>query len=235
MQGASDVLQEVSAFFQYRKQGDDELLSEALRKVKRDGDDFVIHGKRFKAHGNLLGLFLANVPFFILGPGGMWDDLGPKPMRAQANAQRLMEMGEMNELATLETYLVMEMGLRCSYSTWLGERAIIKGRGLTLELRKPDYRGVKLEIKLRRIKQPIAVNGERFPYSEAELLRWGERFMDSSESLAFRLSMNVRNLLAHGEIEWELMPTLEGLSSASQAVHDLLTRARKASAARFGP
>ncbi|MGC8635977.1 MAG: hypothetical protein ACP5T5_02975 [Thermoprotei archaeon] len=227
MLGYAKVLEEVNAFFQYRKPGDEELLSEVFHGMKYADGSVIAHGSRFDVNGNLLGFFLANVPFLILGPGRMWNDIGPKPLRAQANAERLLKMQGMSELTTLETYLVMEMGLRCSYSKWLGEKAIIKNKGQMLELRHPDYRRVKLEIKLKHLKQPVTVNGERFPYSEAELLRWGERFVNPRASLAFRLSMNVRNLLAHGEVEWELMPTAEALSSASQAVHDLIANVNK--------
>ncbi|WP_449462244.1 hypothetical protein PQ610_06690 [Tardisphaera miroshnichenkoae] len=229
METHAEVIKEVNAFFQYKEPGDDELLSKAMVKVSCADGIVTAYGRRFPANGNLAGFFLANVPFLILGPGKLWNDIGPKPLRAQANAEKLLKMGDMPELATLETYLAMEMGLRCAYSNWLREKAVIESKGLTLELRQPDYRRVKLEVKLRHLRQPITVNGERFPYSEAELLRWGERFMNARESLAFRLSMNVRNLLAHGEVEWELMPTLEGLSAASQAVHNLVTKSRKAS------
>ncbi len=201
-----------------------------MKEIRYENGQVKAYGKCFEVDNNLVGFFLANIPFLILGPGKIWSDLGPKAARAQTNAEKLLEIGGMSELATLETYLLMEMGLRCSYSLWLGKKAEVRQGQRVIEVQQADYRKVKLQIKLKHLKQPVIVKGERFPYSEAELLRWGERFMDTRASLAFRLSMNVRNLLAHGEVEWDLIPTREALASASQAVHDVfkgVSRRRK--------
>lgn len=46
-------------------------------------------------------------------------------------------------------------------------------------------------------------------------------------SLALRLSMNVRNLLAHGELEWNLYPTMSNVASSSQLVWNLFSRLRE--------
>lgn len=73
----------------------------------------------------------------------------------------------------------------------------------------------------------MKVNGEVFPFSQGSLLSWAEKYMDKELSLAFRLSLNVRNLLAHGEVEWELYPTMKSLMSASYASWVLFNKLRE--------
>jgi len=60
-----------------------------------------VYGNSFEIGSNLIGFFLANIPFLILGPGKIWRDLGPKAARAQTNAEKLLQIGGMNELAAL--------------------------------------------------------------------------------------------------------------------------------------
>ncbi|MDT7901955.1 MAG: hypothetical protein RRE78_08715 [Acidianus sp.] len=76
-------------------------------------------------------------------------------------------------------------------------------------------------------KYKVKVNGEVFPYSQGSLLAWTERFMDDKITLAFRLAINVRNLLADGEFEWNLYPTMRSLESASQASWLLFEKLRR--------
>jgi len=53
--------------------------------------------------------------------------------------------------------------------------------------------------------------------------------MNEKMSFAFRLSLNVRNLLAHGEVEWDLYPSLKSLMSASHASWLLFNKLKETS------
>jgi len=85
----------------------------------------ITHVGRFDAGDDLLGFFLAGVPFLVLGSGRVWNDFGPKPVRTPANAQKLLKTGDTSELANSERGLPgVKTGLHCSCSKWLGERAL---------------------------------------------------------------------------------------------------------------
>jgi len=224
------IVKEVRDFFQYRKSGDDEILEEALSNLEYEKGKVRIRDQVIKVERkrDALGVFLANVPYAVLGEGELHWDLPEKVVKVQSDALKLLEIGGLNEVATLEAYLVMEMSLRSLYSEWLGDVVVIKYKGKAVKVKDIDYRRLKLYI-LRKgwSKYKVKVNNETFPYSQGSLLAWAERFMDRRTSLAFRLSINVRNLLAHGEVEWRLFPTLETVKSASHASWLLFQRLRE--------
>ncbi|MCI2413709.1 MAG: hypothetical protein MPF33_00420 [Candidatus Aramenus sp.] len=224
------VIKEVNDFFQYRRAGDDEILEEALSNLEYEKGKVRIRDQVVKVERkrDALGVFLANVPYAVLGEGELHWDLPEKVVKVQSDALKLLEMGGLNEVATLEAYLVMEMSLRSLYSEWLGDVVIIRYKGKAVKVKDLDYRRLKLYI-LRKgwSKYKVKVNNETFPYSQGSLLAWAERFMDRRTSLVFRLSINVRNLLAHGEVEWRLFPTLETVKSASHASWLLFQKLRE--------
>jgi hypothetical protein len=75
---------------------------------------------------DVVGVFLANIPYIILGHGEIHDDLPKNVRKIQSGAIKLLEIGGFNEIATLEIYLVMEMSLRALYSEWLKKAEYIK-------------------------------------------------------------------------------------------------------------
>jgi hypothetical protein len=213
------ILREIKGFFQYEKSGDKELLKEVLKEVKYE-DGYVLFKEERVKVGNkedAVGVFMANIPYIILGYGEVHWDLPEKVVKVQRDAIKVLEIG-INNVATLEIYLIMEMALRALYSEYLSSGVVISYKGKKVKVKGLDYRKLKLYIKRKGwSKYKVKVNGEVFPYSQGSLLAWAEKFMDPKLDLAFRLSINVRNLLAHGEIEWELFPTFKSLESASYA------------------
>ncbi len=224
------IAKEVNGFFQYRRSGDDEILEDALSELEYEKGKVRLRDQVIKVERkrDALGVFLANIPYAVLGEGELHWDLPEKVVKVQSDAMKLLEVGGLNEVATLETYLVMEMSLRSLYSEWLGGEAVIKYKGKAVRVKNLDYRKLKLYI-LRKgwSKYRVKVNNEVFPYSQGSLLSWAERLMDKRTSFAFRLSINVRNLLAHGEVEWRLFPTVESVKSASHASWLLFQRLRE--------
>ncbi len=214
------IIRAVDDFFQYKKSGDDEILDEVLDSIEYKDKYVIIGDEKVKVEKkkDVVGVFLANIPYIIIGPGEIHEDLPEKVRKVQEGAKKLLEIGGFNEIATLEVYLVMEMSLRALYSEWLKRAEYIKYGKKQVKVKNLDYRKLKLLLKKKGwSKYKVKINGEVFPYSQGSLLAWAERFMDDKTSLAFRLAINVRNLLAHGEFEWNLYPTMRSLESASQA------------------
>ncbi|BFH73734.1 hypothetical protein SJAV_16780 [Sulfurisphaera javensis] len=219
----------IKDFFQYEKEGDKKLLKKILSKVKIEDNYVIIREERVKVEkeDDAVGVFLANIPYIIIGKGELHWDLPEKVVKVQRGALRLLDCG-INDVATLEIYLVMEMALRSLYSEYVKQGVIIQYKDKKVKLKDYDYRRIKLYIRRKGWSQyKVKVNGETFPFSQGSLLSWAEKFMDKEESLAFRLSLNVRNLLAHGEVEWDLFPTLKSLESASYISWLLFQRMKK--------
>jgi hypothetical protein len=224
------ILKEIKNFFQYYKKGDDDILEEALSEVSYEKEKVKIRDEEIKVEKkkDSLGAFLANIPYAILGEGELHWDLPEKVTKVQNDALKLIEIGGLNDVATLETYLIMEMALRSLYTEWLGGVAVIKYKQKKVKIKNIDYRKLKLYLlKKGWSKYKVKINNEAFPYSQGSLLAWAENFMDKKSSLAFRLSINVRNLLAHGEIEWNLYPTRSCVESASFASWLLFQKLQK--------
>ncbi|ARM74840.1 hypothetical protein [Acidianus manzaensis] len=227
------IIKAVNDFFQYDKKGDEEILNEAIDKIKYKDKYIIINEtEKIKVDNkkDALGVFLANIPYLILGEGELHTDLPDKVSKVQNDALKLLEIGGFNEIATLEIYLVMEMALRSLYSEWLNKADYIeyKKKKVKIKGKELDYRKLKLLLKKKGwSKYKVKINGQIFPYSQGSLLAWAEKYMDKRTSLAFRLSINVRNLLAHGEVEWKLYPTLNSLYSASHASWLLFERLRR--------
>ena len=209
----------IKNFFQYEKEGDKKLLKKALSKIKYEDGYVYFHDEKVKVNSedDAVGVFLANIPYIILGEGELHWDLPEKVVKVQKSALKLLDCG-INDVATLEIYLVMEMALRSLYSEYVKNGVIIQYKDKKVKLQNYDYRRIKLYIRRKGWSQyKVKVNGEIFPFSQGSLLSWAEKFMNEKMSFAFRLSLNVRNLLAHGEVEWELYPSLKSLISASYA------------------
>ncbi|AWR96361.1 hypothetical protein DFR86_01555 [Acidianus sulfidivorans JP7] len=227
------IIKAVHEFFQYDKKGDEDILNEALDKIEyRDKYVIINEDEKIKVNSkkDTLGVFLANIPYIILGNGELHTDLPEKVLKVQNDALKLLNIGGFNEIATLEIYLVMEMALRSLYSEWLSKANYIvyKDKKYKIKGKNLDYRKLKLLLKRKGwSKYKVKINNQIFPYSQGSLLAWAEKYMDRKTSLAFRLSINVRNLLAHGEVEWKLYPTLNSLYSASHASWLLFEKLRR--------
>jgi len=220
------LLSTVKDFFQYWKKSDQQLLEEVLDGFKfdvmKEGDKhfatigenkFEIKSKKSSA----IGIFLANIPYFVYGEGQLIWDLPEKVAEIQRSAIKLIEFPCLRHVTTLETYLILEMGLRSLYTTWLGDVTTIKYKDHKVKVKHPTYRRLKLYLRKKGWSiYKVKVNGEVFPFSQGSLLTWASKFIrDERADLAIRLAINVRNLLAHGELEWELYPTLESIKSSS--------------------
>lgn len=82
-------------------------------------------------------------------------------------------------MATLETYLILEMGLRSMYSEWIGDKVILRYGKHKVNVRGLDYRRLKLYIRRKGwSKYKVRVKGEVFPFSQGMLLDWAEKFID---------------------------------------------------------
>ena len=223
------ILKEIKSFFQYEKKGDKELLKEVLKNIHYDDDYVIIRNEKIKVENieDTVGVFLANIPYVILGEGELKEDLPEKVKKIQSDALKLISLG-INEVATLEIYLILEMSLRALYSEYLSGGVTIKYKDKKVKVKGLDYRKLKLYIRRKGwSRYKVKVNGETFPFSQGSLLSWAEKFMDEKLSLTFRLSINVRNLLAHGEVEWNLFPTISSVKSASYASWLLFTKFRE--------
>lgn len=225
------LLNSIFDFFQYPEKTDRFILNKIMDSIEYNGNDIIFNRNRFDIDVDdkdkkILGFFLANLPLFIVGNRSKRDDLTPKLTKLQNDTYELINLNKFNEIATLEMYLLLEMGLRCSYSKWLGEKIVISKYGENdIILNNYDYRRLKLYIRLNKIGYyDITVNGEPFPNSENSLLHWAEKYLDKNSSLLFRLALNVRNLLAHGENEWDLYPVKYSVDSASFTVGKLMDR-----------
>ncbi|BCU70992.1 hypothetical protein KN1_22890 [Stygiolobus caldivivus] len=223
------ILKEIKSFFQYQKEGDLELLKEVLKEVRYKDGYVILREEKIKVENkeDAVGVFLANIPYAILGEGEIREDLPDKVRKIQSDAIKLVTLG-INEVATLEIYLMLEMSLRTLYSEYLSKGVTIKYKEKKVKVKGLDYRRLKLYIRRKGwSKYKVKVNGEVFPFSQGSLLAWAERYMDQKLSLTYRLSVNVRNLLAHGEVEWDLFPTLSSVKSASYASWSLFDNFRK--------
>ena len=80
-------------------------------------------------HILILQFFLANLPLFIVGNRTKRNNLTLKLTKLQNDTYELINLNMFNEIATLEMYLLLEMGLRCAYSKWLGEKIVISKYG----------------------------------------------------------------------------------------------------------
>jgi hypothetical protein len=226
-------MDEIFDFFQYPENYDKLMLGSSLKKLSCTDGEIIFQNMKFN-HGfecnkqNALGFFLANIPL-MLNNGIKGDySLTPKLKKLKNDTEELINMGKFNELATLDLYLLLEMAMRCAYSKWLGNRIVISKYNMKdTVLEGYDYRRLKLYIRLNKLgRTDIEVNGEPFPGSQNSLLHWATKFMDRQSSLMFRLSLNVRNLLAHGENEWNLYPVSESVSIASMAAGKLLSEVK---------
>ncbi len=225
------LLESIFDFFQYPEKTDRFILSKIMDSIDYSGNEITFNRSKFNvnvdnANKKILGFFLANLPMFIVGNRAKRADLTLKLTKLQEDTYELINLNKFNEIATLEMYLLLEMGLRCAYSKWLGEKIVISRYGENdIILNNYNYRRLKLYIRLNKIGYyDIKVNGEPFPNSENSLLHWAEKFLDKNSSLLFRLALNVRNLLAHGENEWELFPVKNSVDSASFTVGKLMDR-----------
>ena len=225
------LLESVFNFFQYPEKTDRFTLGKIMDSIEYSGNEIVYNRNRFNVdvddkERKILGFFLANLPLFILGNRTKRNDLTLKLTKLQNDTYELINLNKFNEIATLEMYLLLEMGLRCAYSKWLGEKIVISKYGeKDIMLHNYDYRRLKLYIRLNKIGYyDIRVNNEPFPNSENSLLHWAGKFLGKNSGLLFRLALNVRNLLAHGENEWELFPVKHSVDSASFAVGKLMDR-----------
>lgn len=207
----------IKDFFQYEKEGDKKILKKALSRVKYEDGYVIMREEKIKVENeeDAVGVFLANIPYIVIGEGELHWDMPDKVIKVQKSALKSLDCG-INDVATLEIYLVLEMALRSLYSEVLKEGAIIQYKDKKIKLKDYDYRRLKLYIRRKGWSQyKVKVNGETFPFSQGSLLSWAEKYMDKEMSFVFRLSLNVRNLLAHGEVEWNLFPSIKSLESAS--------------------
>ncbi|MFP3171298.1 MAG: hypothetical protein RXQ98_08795, partial [Sulfolobaceae archaeon] len=184
------ILKEIKSFFQYEKKGDKELLKEVLKNIHYDDGYVIIRNEKIKVENieDTVGVFLANIPYVILGEGELKEDLPEKVKKIQSDALKLISLG-INEVATLEIYLILEMSLRALYSEYLSSGVTIKYKDKKVKVKGLDYRKLKLYIRRKGwSKYKVKVNGETFPFSQGSLLSWAEKFMDEKLSLTFRLS-----------------------------------------------
>ncbi len=223
------IIENIFDFFQYPENYDKIIINTALGKLKCPGNAIIFDGIKVKpdfqcTDKNLLGFFLANVPLMLNSGNSKNYELPPKLEKLRVDTGELIRLEKFNELAALDLYLLLEMAMRCAYSKWLGNKIIISKFGMKdIVLEKYDYRKLKLYIRLNHLgRTDIKVNGEIFPGSENSLLNWATKFMDRPTSLMFRLSLNVRNLLAHGENEWNLYPVSVSVPIAANAAGKLL-------------
>lgn len=224
------IMDQVFDFFQYPESYDRAMINASLQKISCNNGFISYNNKKLEAElkcsrENALGFFLANLPALIVKEDNFTGMLPQKLEKLRKDTLELISLGKFNELATLDLYLLLEMAMRCAYSKWLGNRIVISRYGSEdIVLENYDYRRLKLYIRLNGLgRNDIFVNGEPFPGSENSLLRWATKFLDRPSGLMFRLSLNIRNLLAHGENEWNLYPVAESVRVAAAAAGKLLS------------
>ncbi|WMT52250.1 MAG: hypothetical protein RE471_05055 [Ferroplasma sp.] len=224
------IMDQVFDFFQYPESYDRAMINASLQKISCNGGFITYNNKSLEtglkcSRENALGFFLANLPALIVKEANFTGILPPKLEKLRKDTLELIALGRFNELATLDLYLLLEMAMRCAYSKWLGSRIVIsRYGGEDIVLENYDYRRLKLYIRLNGLgRNDIFVNGEPFLGSENSLLRWATKFLARPEGLMFRLSLNIRNLLAHGENEWDLYPVAESVRVAAASAGKLLS------------
>ena len=224
------IMEQVFDFFQYPESYDRAMINASLQRITCTNDNLIYNNKRVEPElkctkQNCLGFFLANIPAMIVNSTEFRGELPAKLEKLRKDTLELINLGKFNELATLDLYLLLEMAMRCAYSIWLGNRIYISKYGNDdIVLENYDYRRLKLYIRLNGLgRSDIYVNGEPFPGSENSLLRWATKFVDRPTGLMFRLSLNIRNLLAHGENEWSLYPVAESAKIAASTAAKLLS------------
>jgi hypothetical protein len=236
------IMDQVFDFFQYPESYDRAMVNASLHRLGCSGGFMSYNNKKLEtelkcSRENALGFFLANLPAMIVKDGNFTGILPQKLEKLRKDTLELISLGRFNELATLDLYLLLEMAMRCAYSKWLGNRIVISKYGNEdIILENYDYRRLKLYIRLNGLgRTDIFVNGEPFPGSENSLLRWATKFMDRPSGLMFRLSLNVRNLLAHGENEWNLYPVSESVQIAAASAGKLLSEIHTGQVPGKGP
>lgn len=236
----SDVIKdEILSFLQYRSKGDEEAIARKLENVQAINGKLYIRNVRFDINISdskaVVGAALANIPLIFIGAKHEAELPSEKLSKIYGAAERLISLKDstLNDIATLEIYLLMEMGLRELYSMQVSGEAIVSYKGKSIALKDMDYRKLKLYVKMKHMSlYDIKVNGRAFPYSQGSLLSWAEGYMESDYVEAFKISLNVRNLLAHGELEWNLNPSIESLYTASYMVNSLFDNLEKRSNAK---
>ncbi|MEM0139582.1 MAG: hypothetical protein QXZ44_03100 [Ferroplasma sp.] len=227
------ILERIFDFFQYPENYDKIIMEASMNNIEYDGTTATFNkisyniGNPDKYEG-ILGFYLANLPLLLIKKHNIEYKLPARLEKLRDDTYDLIALKKFNELATLDLYLLIEMSLRCSYSKWLGnEIRISDGQRRENIIKNYDYRQLKLYIRRNRLNsRELMVNGEPFPGSQTMLLRWASRFTDRNTGLLFRLSLNVRNLLAHGENEWSLYPAGQSVDIASEVAGKMLQNAR---------
>ena len=232
---AKDIIKdEIFSFLQYRSKGDEEEIAKKLENVQAIDGKLYIGNVEFDIDISdkdaVIGTALANIPLIFIGIKHRAVMPSEKLAKIYNAAEKLISLKDstINSIATLEIYLLMEMGLRELYSKQISNEAIIQYKGKSITLNDMDYRKLKLYVRMNHMSlYDIKVNGKPFPYSQGSLLNWAENYMDKDYAEAFKISLNVRNLLAHGELEWNLNPSIESLYTASYMVNSLFTNLEK--------
>jgi len=68
---------------------------------------FMTEKVKVNSEDDVVGVFLANIPYIILGEGELHWDLPEKVVKVQQSAIKLLDCG-INDVSTLEIYLVMK-------------------------------------------------------------------------------------------------------------------------------
>lgn len=223
------VYDEINSFLQYRTKGDEESINRGLSNLGVINGNLYISNVKFDIDVNdkdsVIGTALANIPLLFAGIKPKQLDLPGELPRIYNTAEKLISLNDktLYDISTLEVYLLMEMGLRELYSKWVSTDVSLQYNGKIIKLSGMDYRKLKLYIRMNHMSvYSVKINDQQFPYSQGALLNWAERYMKKDYAEAFKISLNVRNLLAHGELEWELNPSIESLYTSSNMVHSIL-------------
>ncbi len=222
------IKDEIFSFLQYRSKGDEEAIDSKLESIKEIDGKLYIGEVGFNVDTSddnaVIGVALANIPLIFVGLKHKAELPYEKLAKIYNAAEKLISLKDstLNDIATLQIYLLMEMGLRELYSKQISDQATIEYKGKSIALRDMDYRKLKLYVRMKHMSlYDIRVNGKAFPYSQGSLLNWAEGYMNDDYAEAFKISLNVRNLLAHGELEWDLNPSIASLYTASYMVNSL--------------
>lgn len=225
------VYNEINSFLQYRTRGDEESINRGLSNLSVINGNLYISNVKFDIDVNdkdsVIGTALANIPLLFAGIKPKQADLPGELPRIYNTAEKLISLNDktLYDISTLEVYLLMEMGLRELYSKWVSKDVSLQYNGKIIKLSGMDYRKLKLYIRMNHMSvYSVKINDQQFPYSQGALLNWAERYMKKDYAEAFKISLNVRNLLAHGELEWELNPSIESLYTSSNMVHSILSK-----------